>query len=117
MSVCLYLFLGVVHTWSSVCLPLPLPGCRRVGRILVNSLGSGRLDRQDSLEVLRDKDNWVIWKTKDDKWTHELRQAGFHQLLALDKTPERVAGAIKSRDGGAGAISKARSEKKLGNAG
>ena len=29
-------------------------------------------DRQDSLEVLRDKDNWVIWKTKDDKWTHEL---------------------------------------------
>jgi ribonuclease HI len=37
------------------------------------------------LEVLRDKDNWVIWKTKDDKWTHELRQTGFHQLLALDK--------------------------------
>ena len=42
-------------------------------------------DRQDSLEVLRDKDNWVVWKTKDDAWTHELRQAGFHQLLALDK--------------------------------
>jgi hypothetical protein len=42
-------------------------------------------DRQDSLEVLRDKDNWVIWKTKDDKWTHELRQAGFHQLMTLDK--------------------------------
>jgi hypothetical protein len=42
-------------------------------------------DRQDSLEVLHDKDNWVIWKTKDDKWTHELRQTGFHQLLALDQ--------------------------------
>jgi hypothetical protein len=42
-------------------------------------------DRQDSLEVLRDKDNWVIWKTKDDKWTHELRQSDFHQLLTLDK--------------------------------
>ncbi len=42
-------------------------------------------DRQDSLEVLRDKENWVIWKTKDDKWTHELRQEGFHQLLVLDK--------------------------------
>ena len=42
-------------------------------------------DRQDSLEVLRDKDNWVVWKTKDDKWIHELRQTVFHQLLALDK--------------------------------
>jgi hypothetical protein len=29
-------------------------------------------DRQDSLETLREKDNWVIWKTKDDKWTQEL---------------------------------------------
>ncbi len=29
-------------------------------------------DRQDSLETLREKDNWVVWKTKDDKWTQEL---------------------------------------------
>ena len=29
-------------------------------------------DRQDSLEVLHDKNKWVIWKTKDDKWTHNL---------------------------------------------
>jgi hypothetical protein len=42
-------------------------------------------DRQDSLEALRGKDNWVVWKTKDNKWTHELQQAGFHQLLSLDK--------------------------------
>jgi hypothetical protein len=38
-------------------------------------------DRQDSLEVLREKDNWVIWKTKDTKWTQDLQRAGFHQML------------------------------------
>jgi hypothetical protein len=42
-------------------------------------------DRQDSLETLREKDNWVIWKTKDTKWTQELQRAGFHQLLSLNK--------------------------------
>jgi hypothetical protein len=42
-------------------------------------------DRQDSLEVLREKDNWVIWKTKDTKWTQELQPTGFHQLLSLNK--------------------------------
>ena len=42
-------------------------------------------DRQKSLEDLRDKDDWVVWKTKDNKWTHELQQAGFYQLLSLDK--------------------------------
>jgi ribonuclease HI len=42
-------------------------------------------DRQDSLEALREKDNWVIWKTKDTKWTQELQRAGFHQLLSLNK--------------------------------
>jgi hypothetical protein len=31
-------------------------------------------DRQDSVEVLRGKDKWVVWKTKDNKWTHDLRQ-------------------------------------------
>ena len=42
-------------------------------------------DRQDSLEALREKDNWVIWKTKDNKWTQELQRTGFHQLLSLNK--------------------------------
>jgi hypothetical protein len=32
-----------------------------------------------------EKDNWVIWKTKDTKWTQELQRAGFHQLLSLNK--------------------------------
>ena len=43
------------------------------------------VDRQSSLETLREKDNWVVWKTKDVKWTQELRGAGFHQLLTLNK--------------------------------
>jgi hypothetical protein len=42
-------------------------------------------DRINSLETLREKDNWVVWKTKDDKWTQELRRKGFHQLLNLKK--------------------------------
>jgi hypothetical protein len=42
-------------------------------------------DRQDSLETLREKDNWVVWKTKDDKWTQELKRSGFHQILYLNK--------------------------------
>jgi hypothetical protein len=45
----------------------------------------GDEDRRSSLETLREKDNWVVWKTKDDKWTQELRREGFHQLLTLNK--------------------------------
>jgi hypothetical protein len=35
-------------------------------------------DRRSSLEALRDKDNWSVWKIKDNKWTHELYQVVFH---------------------------------------
>ena len=42
-------------------------------------------DRRNSLETLREKDNWVVWKTRDDKWTPELQRKGFHQLLTLNK--------------------------------
>ncbi len=42
-------------------------------------------DRQDSLETLREKDNWVIWKTKDNKWTQEMQRSSFHRLLSLNK--------------------------------
>jgi hypothetical protein len=45
-------------------------------------------DRQDSLETLREKDNWV---------------------------PERTAGAIKSRDGDGEETSKTQNAKKQGN--
>jgi hypothetical protein len=27
----------------------------------------GDEDRRNSLETLREKDNWVVWKTKDDE--------------------------------------------------
>ncbi len=42
-------------------------------------------DRKDSLEVLREKDDWVVWKTKDDEWTQELQRTVFHQLLSLNE--------------------------------
>jgi hypothetical protein len=45
----------------------------------------GNEDRQDSLKALREKDNWVVLKTKDDKWTQEQQRVDFHQLLSLNK--------------------------------
>ncbi len=30
-------------------------------------------DRQRSPEALLNEDNWVVWKTKDNKWTHDLQ--------------------------------------------
>ena len=42
-------------------------------------------DRRSSLETLHTQDNWVVWKTKDKDWTQELQQAGFVQILSLDK--------------------------------
>ena len=74
-------------------------------------------DRQKSLEDLRDKDDWVVWKTKDNKWTHELQQTGFHQLLSLDKNTQRTSGTTKSRDGGEEATSKPQNVEKKGNDG
>jgi hypothetical protein len=41
-------------------------------------------DKQNSLEVLHNNEEWVIWKTRDDRWTHELKKEGFHQLLSLE---------------------------------
>jgi hypothetical protein len=40
-------------------------------------------DRRSSLEAIRDTENRVIWKTKNDIWTHTLKMEGFHQLLGL----------------------------------
>ena len=40
-------------------------------------------DRQDSLDSHREKHNWVVWKTKDDKCTQEMQRSDFHQLLYL----------------------------------
>ena len=57
-------------------------------------------DRQNSLEDLRDKDDWVVWKTKDNKWTHELQQAGFYQLLSLDKNTTANSWGNKINRGG-----------------
>ena len=45
----------------------------------------GNEDRRSSLETLHEKDNWVVWKTKDDKWIQELHREVFHQLLTLNK--------------------------------
>ena len=37
------------------------------------------------METLRHTETLVIWKTKDEIWTHTLKREDFHQLLCLDK--------------------------------
>ena len=56
-------------------------------------------DRRSSLEVLHDKDNWVVWKTKDNEWTHELQQVVFHQILSLVKKKYWVKSPTSSPSG------------------
>ncbi len=41
-------------------------------------------DREDTMDTLKQSDEWVIWKSKD-KWTTLLQAAGFHQLLYIKK--------------------------------
>ncbi len=42
-------------------------------------------DKQKSLTVLQETENWVVWKTRDKTWTHTLKWEGFHQLLSFHK--------------------------------
>ena len=41
-------------------------------------------DRADTIDILKQSDEWVIWKSKD-KWSTSLTSAGFHQLLYIKK--------------------------------
>jgi hypothetical protein len=75
------------------------------------------VDRQSSLETLREKDNWVVWKTKDVKWTQELRGAGFHQLLTLNKNTRDDCWGNKIKGWWRRGDIKATKCKKQGNAG
>jgi ribonuclease HI len=41
-------------------------------------------DREDTMDILKQSDEWVIWKSKD-KWTTPLKAVGFHHLLYIKK--------------------------------
>ncbi len=41
-------------------------------------------DRLDTIEILKQTDEWVIWKPKD-KWSVFLTVGVFHQLLYIKK--------------------------------
>jgi hypothetical protein len=41
-------------------------------------------DREDAMDILKQSDEWVIWKSRD-KWTTLLNTAAFHQLLYIKK--------------------------------
>jgi hypothetical protein len=41
-------------------------------------------DRKETIDILQQSDEWVIWKSKD-KWSAPLKTVGFHQLLYIKK--------------------------------
>jgi hypothetical protein len=41
-------------------------------------------DRSDTIDILKEPDKWVIWKSKD-KWSVSLTETDFHQLLYIQK--------------------------------
>ena len=60
--------------------------------------GSSDQDKQKSLSVLQETENWVVWKTRDKTWTHTLKREGFHQLLSFHKDEkENVSGSRVKR--------------------
>jgi hypothetical protein len=46
-------------------------------------------DRMDTIDILQQSDEWVIWKSKD-KWSDTLKITGFHQLLYINKDDQEV---------------------------
>lgn len=42
-------------------------------------------DRSDSLAILQNTEQWVVWKTKDKEWSRTLKNEGFHQILSFNK--------------------------------
>ena len=50
--------------------------------ILVGLYGRpGKLDSEQTSQT----DKWFIWKTKDDIWTPNSKNAGFHQVFSTNK--------------------------------
>jgi hypothetical protein len=52
-------------------------------------------DRENTIASLIQTDKWVIWKTKDGKWSHTLKEAGFHQLLTIDNETQETCSGFK----------------------
>ena len=72
-------------------------------------------DRSDTIEILKQADEWVIWKTKD-KWSVFLTVSGFHQLL-YRKTSKGNVGDQRSKDGGEQETFGSKSQKRFWNVG
>ena len=52
-------------------------------------------DKQKSLTVLQETENWVVWKTRDKTWTHTLKREGFHQLLSFHKDEKEYVSGFR----------------------
>ena len=55
-------------------------------------------DKQNSMAALHDTENWVVWKTKDETWTHVLKREGFHQLLSVNKDENEYNSGLKTKE-------------------
>ena len=56
-------------------------------------------DKQKSLTVLQETENWVVWKTRDKTWTRTLKREGFQQLLSFHKDEKKDVEASGLKDG------------------
>ena len=59
-------------------------------------------DKQKSLTVLQETENWVVWKTRDKTLSHTLKREIFHQLLSFHKDEKKNVEASGLKDGGGG---------------
>jgi len=75
-------------------------------------------DREDTIDNLKESENWVIWKSKD-KLSTSLKDKGFHQLLYLKKDilDECWGSGPRSKDGGEQESFGSKNQKRYGNVG
>jgi hypothetical protein len=55
----------------------------------------GNQDKQKSLAVLQETENWVVWKTRDKTWTHTLTREDFHQFLSFHKNEKKDVNGLR----------------------
>jgi hypothetical protein len=86
-------FFPLSLSWNLVIRPIG-------GKIVLMGL-YGRPGKLDSEEAnLTQTDKWLIWKTKDDIWTHNSKNAGFHQVFSTNKEIKSTAVYSKLKVGG-----------------
>ena len=54
-------------------------------------------DKQKSLTMLQETENWVVWKTRDKTLSHTLKREIFHQLLSFHKDEKKNVSGFRTK--------------------